>query len=69
MKIESDKFVIPLITFVHSGLFKAKAVVVESTYLSPQVMNKIDSSVYLLEYSLLWHSRLGHFNHALLRKW
>ena len=46
------------------GLFKDNVVVVDkkSMYLYPKLINKRNSSVYLLEPPTLWHVRLGHVN-------
>ena len=45
------------------GLFKINVMTVV-----PLVINKNTSSSYLLEYSNLWHGRLGHVNNGSLRR-
>ncbi|KAI3451324.1 hypothetical protein Pfo_007989, partial [Paulownia fortunei] len=67
---ESDKFVLTKNgQFVGKGyvvkeLFKMNVMLVFKTF----EINKRLSSVYLLEFSSLWHCRLGHVNRVSLRK-
>ena len=65
---KSDKFVLTKggmyvgKSYLVDGLFKANVVVVDKkcVYLYPKLINKENSSVYLLESPILWHARLGH---------
>ena len=75
MVFESDKFVLTKggmyvrKGYLVDGLFKASVAVVDkkSVYLYPKLINKEKSSVYLLESSILWHTRLGHVNYKSLK--
>ena len=55
--------------YLIDGLFKANVAVVDkqSVYLYPKLINKEKSSVYLLEFPILWHARLGHINYKSLK--
>ena len=48
---------------INNGLFKLNVMT-----LKPTINNKSSSSTYLLEFSNLWHGRLGHVNFNSLRK-
>ena len=50
-------------SYINDGLFKFNVMTVK-----PKISNEVSSSVYLLESSNLWHSRLGHVNFNSLRK-
>jgi len=75
MIFESDKFV--LIEggvyvdkdYLIDGFFKANIVVVDKTsvYVYPKLINKGKFFVYLLEFPILWHARLGHINYKSLQ--
>ena len=66
---ESDKFVFPKSGmyigkgYMSDGMWKLNVMTIINSY-----MNKASTPAYILEYSNLWHGRLGHVNYDTLRR-
>lgn len=49
--------------YLNNDLFKLNVITIV-----PTVINKVNSSAYLIESSSIWHSRLGHVNYDTIRR-